>query len=107
MISGTGAKKRRNFIRVCEARFGTIIKQLDLNIQTTQVLVHDELQPLHKIDLVLCKLVCPIVVLADLGSQHIFFGVRLMTPIRLYPLLDLAIAVFDHADAIIVLTVLV
>jgi hypothetical protein len=107
VVSGTGAEKRRDLVGVCETRLGTIIKQLDLNIQTTQVLIHDKLQPLHKIDLVLSKLISPSIVVTDLGSQHILLWVRLMTPICLYPLLDFPIAVVDHTDAFIILAVFV
>lgn len=71
------------------------------------MLIHGELQLPRHGNLVLRELVCAGIVFADLGAQSVLFRVRLVAAIRFDPFLNLGISVVDHADALVVLSVLV
>ena len=43
VVRGAGSKQRGNFVGIGKARFGSVVEELDLRIQTSKVLVHYEL----------------------------------------------------------------
>lgn len=107
MVRSAGSKQRGYFVGIGKARFGPVVEELDLRIQTSKVLVHYELHLLVQCDLLLRQLIGSRIVLADLGAKEFLLRVGLMAPVRLDPFLYLPVAVLDNANALIVLAVLV
>jgi hypothetical protein len=107
VVGGTGTQQGGNFVGLGEARLGAVVEELDLNVEVSQMLIHGLLQLLGQENFVLGKLVGTIIVVKDLGSELILFGVGLMAAVGLDPFLDLAISILYEADAIVVLSVFV
>ena len=107
MVCSTGSQKRGNFVRVSEAGLGSIVEELDLDVESAKMLVHSQLHLLGQGDLVLGEQVGFGVAVADLGAECVLLGVRLVAAVGFDPFLNLAISIFDEADAFIVLAIFV